>query len=88
VPRRSIVADPRIEQPIGKIDENIHHHKDRGEEEHASLHQEEIAFLDGVHQKPADPGTGREARARNRRVEVKIYSADEALAPVSTIGSN
>jgi len=31
-------------------------------------------------QKPADTGRTREARARNRRVEVKIYSADEALA--------
>jgi OmpA-OmpF porin, OOP family len=30
--------------------------------------------------KPADPGTKRDDRAKNRRVEVKIYSADAALA--------
>ena len=30
--------------------------------------------------KPVDTDKTREARAKNRRVEVKIYSADEALA--------
>ena len=30
--------------------------------------------------KPADPGKTRDARAKNRRVEVQVYSADEALA--------
>jgi OmpA-OmpF porin, OOP family len=30
--------------------------------------------------KPVDPDKTRAARAKNRRVEVKIYSADEALA--------
>lgn len=31
-------------------------------------------------QKPADPGKTRDSRSKNRRVEVKIYSADGALA--------
>jgi OOP family OmpA-OmpF porin len=31
-------------------------------------------------QKPADEGRGREARSKNRRVEVKIYSADQTMA--------
>jgi outer membrane protein OmpA-like peptidoglycan-associated protein len=31
-------------------------------------------------QKPADEGKGREARSKNRRVEVKIYSADQGPA--------
>jgi outer membrane protein OmpA-like peptidoglycan-associated protein len=35
-------------------------------------------------QKPADPAKTRDARAKNRRVEVKIYSADEG----STRGAN
>ena len=39
-------------------------------------------------QKPADEGRGREARSKNRRVEVKIYSADQTMAsgglPAST----
>jgi OOP family OmpA-OmpF porin len=30
-------------------------------------------------QKPADPGKNRDARAKNRRVEVQVYSADDAL---------
>ncbi|HZT29113.1 MAG TPA: OmpA family protein [Bryobacteraceae bacterium] len=29
---------------------------------------------------PIDPATTREARAKNRRVEVKVYSADQAMA--------
>jgi OOP family OmpA-OmpF porin len=31
-------------------------------------------------QKPVDPGKTRDARAKNRRVDVKVYSADAALA--------
>src|SRR5205807_7390563 len=31
-------------------------------------------------QKPADEGRTREARSKNRRVEVKIYSADQTTA--------
>jgi outer membrane protein OmpA-like peptidoglycan-associated protein len=31
-------------------------------------------------QKPADEGKGREARSKNRRVEVRIYSADQTMA--------
>ena len=31
-------------------------------------------------QKPADEGKTREARSKNRRVEVKIYSADQTMA--------
>jgi OmpA-OmpF porin, OOP family len=31
-------------------------------------------------QKPADEGRNREARSKNRRVEVKIYSADQTMA--------
>ena len=39
-------------------------------------------------QKLADPGKNRDARAKNRRVEVKIYSADEGGAAASSRGSN
>jgi outer membrane protein OmpA-like peptidoglycan-associated protein len=37
-------------------------------------------------QKPADDGKGREARSKNRRVEVKIFSADQAMASAGTPG--
>ena len=39
-------------------------------------------------QKPADEGKTREARSKNRRVEVKIYSADQTMASASTASSN
>ncbi len=38
-------------------------------------------------QKPADEGKTREARSKNRRVEVKIYSADQTMASNSPAGS-
>jgi len=34
-------------------------------------------------EKPVDEGRGREARAKNRRVEVKVFSADQAMAGIS-----
>jgi OOP family OmpA-OmpF porin len=38
-------------------------------------------------QKPADEGKTREARGKNRRVEVKIYSADQTMASNAPAGS-
>jgi OOP family OmpA-OmpF porin len=38
-------------------------------------------------QKPADEGKTREARSKNRRVEVKIYSADQTMASASPAGN-
>jgi len=38
-------------------------------------------------QKPADEGKNREARSKNRRVEVKIYSADQTMASNAPAGS-
>jgi outer membrane protein OmpA-like peptidoglycan-associated protein len=35
-------------------------------------------------EKPVDEGTGKEARAKNRRVEVKVFSADEVTASLSS----
>jgi outer membrane protein OmpA-like peptidoglycan-associated protein len=35
-------------------------------------------------EKPADEGHGREANAKNRRVEVKVFSADQVTAGLST----
>ena len=37
-------------------------------------------------QKPADEGKGREARSKNRRVEVKIFTADQAMASSAAPG--
>ena len=34
-------------------------------------------------EKPADEGRGRDARAKNRRVEVKVFSADQVTAGLS-----
>jgi outer membrane protein OmpA-like peptidoglycan-associated protein len=34
-------------------------------------------------QKPVDEGRGREANAKNRRVEVKVYSADHVAASLT-----
>lgn len=39
-------------------------------------------------QKLVDPAKNKDARAKNRRVEVKIYSVDEAASSASSRGSN
>jgi len=38
-------------------------------------------------EKPVDESRNRAARAKNRRVEVKVFSADQAVAPLNTNGS-
>jgi len=39
-------------------------------------------------EKPADEGRGREANAHNRRVEVKVFSADQVLSGLSADNGN
>jgi OOP family OmpA-OmpF porin len=39
-------------------------------------------------EKPVDEGKGRDARAKNRRVEVKVFSADQVTASLSGQNSN
>jgi OmpA-OmpF porin, OOP family len=39
-------------------------------------------------ERPVDEGKGRDARAKNRRVEVKVYSAGQSAAPASTGDGN
>jgi OOP family OmpA-OmpF porin len=39
-------------------------------------------------ERPADEGKNREARAKNRRVEVKVFSAGDAIASASTENTN
>jgi hypothetical protein len=38
-------------------------------------------------ERPVDEGTTRDARAKNRRVEVKVFSADQGMTP-ATNGDN
>ena len=38
--------------------------------------------------RPADEGKTRAARAKNRRVEVKVFSADQAMTTISSEGAN
>ena len=35
-------------------------------------------------EKPVDEGRTRDARAKNRRVEVKVFSADQVTAPLNS----
>jgi outer membrane protein OmpA-like peptidoglycan-associated protein len=45
-----------------------------------------IQMIGLANEKPADTGRNRAARAKNRRVEVKMFSADQALASISGQG--
>src|SRR5258708_3510310 len=60
------MADPRIENGIEHVDDEIHHHEAAGHEQHHALQNDEIAGVDGADQKPADPRQ-REDRLHDQR---------------------
>ena len=92
--KRYFIAIEGYTDPTGDANYNLELSKRRAEAVVQYLAGERDVDFNRIHtiglgeQKLADTATSRDARARNRRVEVKIYSADEALASVSATGSN
>ncbi len=92
--KRYFIAIEGYTDPTGDAGYNLELSKRRAEAVVQYLAGERDVDFNRIHtiglgeQKLADTATTRDARARNRRVEVKIYSADEALAAVSATGSN
>jgi outer membrane protein OmpA-like peptidoglycan-associated protein len=82
--KRYFIAIEGYADQTGPADYNLELSKRRAEAVVQYLVGERNVDFNRIHiiglgeQKPADTGTGGEARARNRRVEVKIYSADAA----------
>ena len=80
--RRIIIeADPRIEQPVGQIGEQVHQHVGDGDEQDAALHQRVVAEADRLDQQPADAGPREDRlgddRAGQHRAELQADDRDD-----------
>jgi hypothetical protein len=74
------MADPRIDQAIEKIDDEVHQNDNTGDEHDAALQGGIIAPPNGFNQPFADarPGENRfgENRARKQRAYLQTYDGD------------
>src|SRR5215813_9319477 len=43
-PIMALVADPRVEPPVGQVHEDVHGHEDQGVEQHEILHDDDVAL--------------------------------------------
>jgi outer membrane protein OmpA-like peptidoglycan-associated protein len=92
--KRYFIAIEGYTDPTGDAAYNLDLSKRRADAVVQYLAGEKDVDFNRIHtiglgeQKLVDAATTRDARARNRRVEVKIYSADEALTAGGTSGSN
>src|SRR4051794_22146965 len=48
------IADPRVEEGVDDVDDQIGEDKDHGDEEDDALHDGVVAIEDGAHQDPAN----------------------------------
>jgi len=65
--RIRLIADPRIEEHVGEIDQQVDEHvRDREEKDHP-LHRREVAREDRVDREPAKPGEWRRPTRSPRR---------------------
>jgi len=92
--KRYFIAIEGYTDPTGDAAYNLDLSKRRAEAVVQYLAGEKDVDFNRIHtiglgeQKLVDEATTRDARARNRRVEVKIYSADDALTAGGVSGSN
>src|SRR4051794_7693581 len=49
------MTNPRIENGIQQVDDEVHHHETHGDQQHRPLQDDQIAGVDRADQKPADP---------------------------------
>ncbi len=59
--RCSLRGDPRIQQPVQQVGDDVHDDEGDGHHQHGGLHHREVARQDRLHQQPA------QARARRTR---------------------
>src|SRR5215831_70459 len=70
------MAYPGIEDGIEHVDDEIHHHKTRGHQQHHALQDDEVAGIDRADQKPADPRQ-REDRLDDQRAADQAPDIDD-----------
>jgi OOP family OmpA-OmpF porin len=88
--KRYFIAVEGYTDQTGSADYNLELSKRRADAVVQYLSGQHDVDFNRVHtigfgeQKPTDTGKSRDSRAKNRRVEVKVYSADAALAAVTS----
>src|SRR5690625_553782 len=49
----SAIADPRVQQGVGQIDEQVHDDEHHRDEQHGALHEQAVLRADGINHEPA-----------------------------------
>src|SRR5690625_2466250 len=55
---RSVIADLRVESGVGEVHQQVYEHENKGNKEHRSLDEGQVAGADGVDQHAANAGPG------------------------------
>src|SRR4051794_5584399 len=79
--RGSDIADARVDERVEDVDDQVRDDDEERPEEHRSLDHREVAVLDRVEGKPADPGDVEDAlgedRAAEQHADVDARGGDE-----------
>src|SRR5262245_37139184 len=74
-------ADPRIDEPIGDVDERIDQHVAGGDEQHRALDEREILGEDAAHDEPSQAGPAEHGldddRAGQQVAELQAEDGDD-----------
>src|SRR5258706_6858098 len=54
--RSSLTADPRVEEPVREVDDQVDDDEGQREDQHRALQQDVVAREDRLHHQPAEPG--------------------------------
>src|SRR5690606_3903448 len=52
------IADPRVQERVAEVDQQVDQGEDGGQHQHRALHDEQLAGADGVDDQHAYPGPG------------------------------
>src|SRR5690625_5083410 len=76
----SVIADPRGDEPVDDVDEQVDEYERHGEEQYGALHDRVVTRRDGVdeHAAPARPGEHgfRDDRSREQRPEFEAADGE------------
>src|SRR5690606_39420141 len=68
-PPMSRVADPRVEEPVEQVDDEVEQYEDQGHGQHGSLHEREVAGEDRVHGQAPEAGPGEHGLRQHRAAQ-------------------
>src|SRR5690625_796443 len=62
---RSVITDLRVESGVGEVHQQVDEHENKGDKEHRSLDEGQVAGADGVYQHAANAGPGEDGFGEN-----------------------